>query len=148
MAGLRFLADRDRSESRTQRSSQWSSHYVEEQTSGLRSARLMARIAISSPGCLDLFPFGSDSSPTPPVSCGINRPCDSRCPCWRRSSRTPSSTIATDRNAFQNGGAIEIRHLLLVLGARVERRLPEIRRESRQARFRRHRNCRSSSEQL
>ena len=28
----------------------------------------MARIAISSPGRLDLFPFGSDSSPTPPVS--------------------------------------------------------------------------------
>src|SRR5271154_115384 len=68
MAGLRFLADRDRSESRTQRSSQWSLHYVEEQTSGLRSARLMARIAISSPGRLDPFPFGSDSSPTPPVS--------------------------------------------------------------------------------
>src|ERR1700722_7255034 len=65
MAGLRFLADRDRSESRRQRSSQWSSHCVEEQTSGLRSAHLMARIAISSPGYLDLFPFGSDSSPTP-----------------------------------------------------------------------------------
>jgi hypothetical protein len=30
--------------------------------------RLMGRIAISSPRRLDLFPFGSNSSPTPPVS--------------------------------------------------------------------------------
>src|SRR5271168_4709058 len=38
------------------------------------------------------------------------------------------------------GGANEVRHLLFVLGAGVERRLPEIRRKGRQARFRRHRN--------
>ena len=46
------------------------------------------------------------------------------------------------------GGANEVRHLLFVLGAGVERRLPEIRGKGRQARIRRHRDRCSSSEQL